>query len=100
MYHFLPLILSIYRVAYDWAKDQHTNKEARRAGSRSDMPYVRGLGWISFGIKLGVIEAFVGFSGVPFSVPLARRILRVLSRISFAIGLLLGYASHFLLVYN
>ncbi|KAI5120539.1 hypothetical protein M0805_004547 [Coniferiporia weirii] len=52
-------------------------------------PTVGGVIWISVGVKLGAIETALGFVGSEVSVVLARRILRMLSRVCLAAGSLL-----------
>lgn len=50
-----------------------------------------GIGWITVGIMLGVIESIVGFATGGFAVPLSRRILRLTARSSLIIGVLKGW---------
>jgi hypothetical protein len=55
--------------------------------------HFNGIGWITVGIKLGVIESIVGFALGGLAVPLSRRILRLFARGSLIIGTLKGWVS-------
>ncbi|KAH7915877.1 hypothetical protein BJ138DRAFT_1176159 [Hygrophoropsis aurantiaca] len=52
--------------------------------------FFNGIAWTTVGIKLGAIEAIVGFAEGGFAVPLSRRILRLLGRACLIIGCLKG----------
>ncbi|THH04545.1 hypothetical protein EW145_g5446 [Phellinidium pouzarii] len=49
-------------------------------------PTGKGIAWVSLGVKLGAIETVLGFVSDGVSVVLARRILRMFSRVCLAIG--------------
>lgn len=51
---------------------------------------IKGIGWITGSLKLGVIETGIGFAGGGFGVVLTRRILRLLVRASLCIGVAKG----------
>ncbi|KAL0946281.1 hypothetical protein HGRIS_012532 [Hohenbuehelia grisea] len=54
----------------------------------------RGIGWITGGLKLGAIETIIGFAqDAGFGAALTRRILRLLSRAFFIIGVAKGLDS-------
>ncbi|KAL5497809.1 hypothetical protein ACEPAH_2740 [Sanghuangporus vaninii] len=53
-----------------------------------DVPTLSGVVWIAMGVKIGVIETLLGFVSGGFSIVLARRILRMLSRCCLAFGAL------------
>ncbi|KAL5514650.1 hypothetical protein ACEPAG_1966 [Sanghuangporus baumii] len=53
-----------------------------------DMPTLSGVVWIAIGVKIGVIETLLGFVSGGFSIVLARRILRMVSRCCLAFGAL------------
>ncbi|KAF8909615.1 hypothetical protein CPB84DRAFT_1764983 [Gymnopilus junonius] len=54
------------------------------------MHFMNGIGWMSGGAKLGALEMVVGFAGGGFGVSLTRRILRLLSRACFTVGIVKG----------
>ncbi|KAK0480051.1 hypothetical protein IW261DRAFT_109015 [Armillaria novae-zelandiae] len=59
--------------------------------SSSDQAYLfRGIGWVSGGLKLGVVETIVGFAHTSFSGALIRRVLRLLARACLCIGVVKG----------
>ncbi|KAF7292495.1 hypothetical protein MKEN_01473800 [Mycena kentingensis (nom. inval.)] len=51
---------------------------------------IRGIGWISGGLKLGAIETVVGFAQGGFGGALTRRILRFLARGCLVVGMVKG----------
>ena len=51
---------------------------------------VNGLGWMAVGIKLGFVEAIMGFVGGSFATIIVRRVLRFLSRAFLIIGVVKG----------
>ena len=51
---------------------------------------VRGMGWISLGIKLGAIESVIGFAPSSFGSAFTRRILRFIGRACLIIGVVKG----------
>ncbi|KAL5478497.1 hypothetical protein ACEPAI_2681 [Sanghuangporus weigelae] len=53
-----------------------------------DLPTLSGVVWIAMGVKIGVIETLLGFVSGGFSIVLARRILRMVSRCCLAFGAL------------
>ncbi|KAF8624695.1 hypothetical protein AX17_007026 [Amanita inopinata Kibby_2008] len=58
--------------------------------SGSNTPRIGGVGWINAGIIIGVLDTVIGFANAGFGGALARRILRLVSRASFSIGLIIG----------
>ena len=52
---------------------------------------VRGIGWVSAGVKLGALEAILGFAGGGFEFSMTRRIMRFMGRACLCIGLIMGY---------
>jgi hypothetical protein len=58
--------------------------------NRDERHFFRGTGWISAGIKVGVVETAVGFANASFGLALLRRILRFVSRALIIIGLTRG----------
>ncbi|KAF9463236.1 hypothetical protein BDZ94DRAFT_633486 [Collybia nuda] len=63
------------------------------SGSSEEIHLFKGIGWISGGYKLGVIETAVGFAGGGFGGAFTRRILRFLARAFLCIGLVKGVDS-------
>ncbi|KAF7319259.1 hypothetical protein HMN09_00263400 [Mycena chlorophos] len=51
---------------------------------------IRGIGWVSAGIKLGAIETVIGYAQGGFGGALTRRILRFVARALLAIGVIKG----------
>lgn len=51
---------------------------------------VGGIAWVSAGVKLGALEAILGFAGGTFEVSMTRRVLRFMGRACLCIGLILG----------
>jgi hypothetical protein len=51
---------------------------------------VGGIAWVSAGVKLGALEAVLGFAGGTFEVSMTRRVLRFMGRACLCIGLILG----------
>ena len=51
---------------------------------------IKGMGWISGGLKLGALETAVGFPEITFGVIMTRRVLRLLSRAFLIIGIVKG----------
>jgi hypothetical protein len=59
--------------------------------SKSDEAHLlRGVGWVTAGLKLGAIESVIGFVSVGFGSILIRRILRLLGRACLVIGAVKG----------
>src|SRR5258708_17952725 len=52
---------------------------------------VGGIGWISGGLKLGALEAIIGFAGGRFEISMTRRVLRFMGRACLCIGAIIGY---------
>jgi len=52
---------------------------------------IGGTGWITVAMKLGAIEALVGFAGGSFGVAITRRIMRLISRAFLVVGMVKGY---------
>lgn len=52
---------------------------------------VGGIGWVSGGLKLGALEAIVGFAGGRFEISMTRRVLRFMGRACLCIGAIIGY---------
>nr|GAT57102.1 predicted protein [Mycena chlorophos] len=51
---------------------------------------IRGIGWVSAGIKLGAIETVIGYAQGGFGGALTRRVLRFVARALLAIGVIKG----------
>lgn len=51
---------------------------------------MQGIGWIAAGIKLGAIEALLGFVPNGFGMALSRRLFRVAGRLMLAWGIYKG----------
>lgn len=60
------------------------------AGGDNEVQLFNGSGWVAGGIKLGAIEAVIGFAQGGFGEALTRRILRFLGRACLIIGVLKG----------
>ncbi|KAK0193915.1 hypothetical protein F5146DRAFT_998415 [Armillaria mellea] len=59
--------------------------------SSSDQAYLfKGIGWVSGGLKLGIVETIVGFAHTGYSGTLIRRVLRLLARACLCIGVVKG----------
>lgn len=54
------------------------------------MPTLAGIIWLAIGVKMGFAESILGFINGGFSIVLARRILRMLSRCCLITGSLLS----------
>ena len=52
------------------------------------MPTMAGIFWLAIGVKFGFVETILGFVNGGFSIVLARRILRMLSRCCMVVGAL------------
>ena len=52
----------------------------------------RGTGWLAVGLKLGAIEAVVGFAGFAYAPSLTRRYLRTVGRTFMVAGVCVRYA--------
>ena len=60
------------------------------AGGDNEVQLFNGSGWVAGGIKLGAVEAVIGFAQGGFGEALTRRILRFLGRACLIIGVLKG----------
>lgn len=56
--------------------------------------FFNGIGWITFGIKLGAVECIVGSLAGGFTVSLCRRFLRLVGRVCMIIGAVKGMDEH------
>jgi len=64
----------------------------KRIDSRgSSSSSIKGTGWITVAMKLGAIEALVGFAGGSFGVAITRRVMRLISRAFLVVGMVKGY---------
>ncbi|KAG1769810.1 hypothetical protein EDD22DRAFT_817284 [Suillus occidentalis] len=84
-YQCLAAFLALYRLfiaCFDQRRIDTENTDERH--------FFNGTGWIALGIKLGAAECFVGFASGGFSIPLSRRILRLISRACIIFGTLKG----------
>lgn len=84
-YQCLAAFLALYRLfiaCFDQRRIDTENTDERH--------FFNGTGWIALGIKLGAAECFVGFASSGFSIPLSRRILRLVSRACIIFGTLKG----------
>ncbi|THH00305.1 hypothetical protein EW026_g2197 [Hermanssonia centrifuga] len=59
-------------------------------GNDQEAHLFNGMGWITAGIKLGVIETVVGFAPAVFGEAITRRVLRFLGRAMLIIGVIKG----------
>lgn len=59
-------------------------------GSEQEVHLFNGLGWMAGGIKLGALDAVIGFAGGGYGGAITRRILRFLSRACLVIGVVKG----------
>ncbi|KAG6857485.1 hypothetical protein H0H87_002110 [Tephrocybe sp. NHM501043] len=69
------------------------NQRRIEATSSDEAHPLRGIGWITGGLKLGAIETVIGFAANGFGSAMTRRIMRMLARASLIIGLLRGLDS-------
>lgn len=74
----------VYRLVFILAR---RNSEQYDAASHE----VRGIVWVSAGVKIGALESLLGFAGGSFGIALARRIMRFSSRVCLCIGLSMRY---------
>lgn len=58
----------------------------RRKGSHDIA--LGGMGWFSAGVKLGALEAIIGFAGGSFEVSMTRRVMRFVGRTCLCMGLI------------
>lgn len=66
-------------------------KDAAITARQDSEPFtIKGLGWLAAGIKLGAIEALLGFIPGSFELLLARRLVRLLSRVFLIVGVIKG----------
>ncbi|KAG6840025.1 hypothetical protein C0991_009491 [Blastosporella zonata] len=61
--------------------------------SSDEAHLVRGMGWITGGLLLGVIETVIGFSANGFGSAMTRRVMRLLARACLIVGLIKGLDS-------
>jgi hypothetical protein len=96
LYQFVCFCLAIYRVFRFFT---HVTKpqspgmtKTGSKGSRTNQRNMRmqGIGWIAAGIKLGAIEALLGFVPNGFGMALSRRLFRVAGRLMLAWGIYKG----------
>lgn len=84
-YQCLAAFLALYRLFIACFDQQRIDTE-----NTDERHFFNGTGWIALGIKLGAAECFVGFASGGFSIPLSRRILRLVSRACIIFGTLKG----------
>ncbi|KAH6910597.1 hypothetical protein BKA70DRAFT_1560504 [Coprinopsis sp. MPI-PUGE-AT-0042] len=79
---FLIAFFRLFAAVLNQRKFQNKGKDAYHL--------VKGIAWLSTGLKIGAIETLVGFMGASFEILLTRKILHLLSRIFLCIGIIKG----------
>ncbi|KAH6903106.1 hypothetical protein BKA70DRAFT_1227882, partial [Coprinopsis sp. MPI-PUGE-AT-0042] len=82
---FLIAFFRLFAAVLNQRKFQNKGKDAYHL--------VKGIAWLSTGLKIGAIETLVGFMGASFEILLTRKILHLLSRIFLCIGIIKGPTS-------
>jgi hypothetical protein len=100
LYQAIVFTLCLFRIFRQWTPSSSGSSDAGRTltekGERSERSRLRGgktggFVWICIGVKLGAIEALLGFIPNGFETVLARRLLRLFSRVLIAYGVFKGY---------
>ena len=86
--HFCLAFLHFFQRANRPDRSSVTSEPDPRLYSR------RGTGWLAVGLKLGAIEAVVGFAGFAYAPSLTRRYLRTVGRTFMVAGVCVRYGAH------
>jgi len=86
--HFCLAFLRFFQRANRPDRSSVTSEHEPRLYSR------RGTGWLAVGLKLGAIEAVVGFAGFVYAPSLTRRYLRAVGRTFMVAGVCVRYGAH------
>lgn len=83
--NFLACFFRLFQAIQNHRRIQETGN------NDNEIHLFNGIGWMTAGIKLGVVESVIGFAAGDFGLTLTRRILRMLGRALLIVGIVKGY---------